>query len=201
MNAALRGACACGAVRYECTAEPVLSVLCHCRDCQRTTGSGHGAELMVPSAAFAFTSGEPRYYALTGDSGNVVSRGFCVTCGSPLVARSSGFPDLMAIHAGSLDDPGCYQPTQHVFLSSAQPWDRIDPQATAFERMPDFQKMLATLHERQVATESAALQAIQAMFRSETGVSKEAASALFGLLCKLGLVTVNERKQVRIGGA
>jgi hypothetical protein len=102
----------------------------------------------------------------------------------------------MAIHAGSLDDPGHYQPTHHVFRSSAQPWDRIDPEATAFERMPDFQKMLMTLHERQVATESAALQAIQEKFRSETDVSVEAASALFGLLCTLGYVAVNERKQV-----
>jgi len=105
MGTTLRGGCACGASRYVCTSEPTLSVLCHCRDCQRSTGSGYAAELVVQQSGFSFVKGTPRYYAVTGDSGNTVRRGFCPDCGSPLVADSSGRPGFLAIQAGSLDDP------------------------------------------------------------------------------------------------
>ena len=59
------GGCACGAIRYECSAEPILLRNCHCRDCQRTTGSAYAALLSVPVTAFHLRQGEPQY-AITG---------------------------------------------------------------------------------------------------------------------------------------
>ena len=56
------GGCACGAIRYECSAEPVLSFNCYCRDCQRATGSAHAAVLLVPKDALRLTQGTPTYY-------------------------------------------------------------------------------------------------------------------------------------------
>lgn len=61
------GGCACGAIRYECSAAPLRSVNCHCRDYQRATGSAYYAELLVPSAAFRLTKGEPAYWILRCD--------------------------------------------------------------------------------------------------------------------------------------
>jgi hypothetical protein len=188
MNTPLRGGCACGAVRYECAAEPMMSVICHCRDCQRSTGAGHAAEMVVPTATFAFVKGEPRWHRVTGNSGNLVSRGFCGECGSPLVASSSGHPEALALQAGSLDEPARFRPAHHVFVSSAQPWDRIDPKTTAFAGIPDFQQILARLVEREATTRTAAIRVIQEMFESETRVSDESAAALLAVLCANGLV-------------
>jgi hypothetical protein len=52
MTAPFTGGCACGAVRYECTAEPLGSINCHCRDCQRASGTAYASVLRVPAASF-----------------------------------------------------------------------------------------------------------------------------------------------------
>ena len=49
MSSSLTGGCQCGAVRYECAAEPLFTGNCHCRDCQRSTGSAYVPALAVPS--------------------------------------------------------------------------------------------------------------------------------------------------------
>ena len=71
------GGCACGAVRYESSAEPIFMFRCRCRDCQRATGGPFAANVIFPAAAFTFTTGEPAYYVVTSDAGNTTSRCFC----------------------------------------------------------------------------------------------------------------------------
>src|SRR5439155_12221360 len=84
MAASLSGGCACGAIRYECTAAPLFSLNCHCRDCQRETGTAFAPVLGVPKTAFTLTRGSPQYFALTAASGHLTTRAFCAACGSPL---------------------------------------------------------------------------------------------------------------------
>jgi hypothetical protein len=62
MDVPFAGGCVCGAVRYECSAEPIMMFKCHCRDCQRVTGGGFVAGLLVPAAAFRLTKGQLRYH-------------------------------------------------------------------------------------------------------------------------------------------
>jgi hypothetical protein len=121
------GGCACGAIRYECTAEPLFAANCHCRDCQRESGSGFIPVLGVPAHAFRVTRGEPRGFTVTADSGQPTARFFCAECGSPLFGRPGVAPDMVTIRAGSLDEPGAFQPTENLYVSRAQPWDRLDP--------------------------------------------------------------------------
>ena len=102
MAKSFQGGCSCGAVRYECSADPVFTANCHCRDCQRASGGGFVSVLGVPSAALAI-SGNVKYFDVKGDSGNPVSRGFCPDCGSRLFARSQAAPTLIGIMAGSLE--------------------------------------------------------------------------------------------------
>ena len=99
------GGCACGAIRYACSAEPMMSLNCHCRDCQRATGSASNTVVGVPAAQVRFTQGSPRYYETSAERGTSVRHGFCPTCGSPLVALPSAYPAMMSLHASSLDDP------------------------------------------------------------------------------------------------
>ena len=138
MAAPFTGGCACGAVRYECTADPLGSINCHCRDCQRASGTAYASILRVPAASFRVTKGEAKFYSTTADSGNTVSRGFCAECGSPLFSRLSGMPDIVGVRAGSLDDPSWHRPAMDIFTASAQPWDCMNPDLPKF---PGYRKL------------------------------------------------------------
>lgn len=80
---------------------------------------------MLPAATFSI-SGEVRFYDQKSDSGNVVSRGFCPVCGSPVLNGNSGYPDMRYIHVGSLDDFSVFKPDAGVCSESVQPWDVAD---------------------------------------------------------------------------
>ena len=131
----LSGGCACGAVRYQVDAEPFMMGCCHCRDCQRQTGSAYFPAVMVPAAALK-VEGTPQSYVAKADNGNAVTRVFCPRCGSTLWAWSSGMPEGRTLSAASLDDPSRFVPGMHVYTASAQPWDVIAPGIPRFERMP-----------------------------------------------------------------
>ena len=123
MTQPLHGGCACGAVRYEASADPVLMLNCHCRDCQQASGAAYAATAVLPVQAVRLT-GDVRYYRRDGGA---VQRGFCPTCGSPVALKLDRLPDLIALHAASLDDPSLYKPAMDIFTASAQAWDCMDP--------------------------------------------------------------------------
>src|SRR6516165_12790099 len=62
MKVPFTGGCACGAIRYECTGEPIMMLKCHCRDCQHITGGGFAAAVLLPAEAFQLTKGELTYH-------------------------------------------------------------------------------------------------------------------------------------------
>jgi len=135
MSTNYTGGCLCGAVRYECTADPIFMGNCHCRDCQKASGSGYEAAIGVPAPALKIT-GNVKYHDIKADSGSMVSRGFCPECGSRLFGKTSGMPQLAIVMAGSLDDPKQFQPGMDVYTSSAQPWDHMNPALPKFLKMP-----------------------------------------------------------------
>ena len=135
MATSFSGGCACGAIRYECSAEPIMSGNCHCRDCQRGSGSAFNAFLVVPKDALKVT-GEATYYDAKADSGNTASRGFCPQCGSPLFSKLSAMPEVMGLKAASLDDPSWFKPTMDIYTASAQPWDHMNPELSKLPGMP-----------------------------------------------------------------
>ena len=129
------GGCLCGAVRYESDGEPVAAGHCHCLDCRRSSGTGHCSHLGLPEAGFKLT-GELRFFDAPADSGNVVSRGFCPTCGSPIYSTNSGMTGVLFLRASSLDDPELFNPQLVVFTKRAPSWDRIPGALPSFEAMP-----------------------------------------------------------------
>jgi len=135
MSTSFTGGCMCGAIRYECTVEPIAMGKCHCRDCQRATGSAFAPALIVPRSALTIT-GEVKYYEGIGDSGSIVGRGFCPTCGSRLFGKPVTRPDLISIMAGSLDDPSWFVPAMDIYTTSAQQWDVMNPDLPKFPQMP-----------------------------------------------------------------
>lgn len=136
MSKTYTGGCACGAIRYEISGEPFFSNHCQCRHCQQRSGTGHGSYMTFPSRKGVKLSGEARQWNVAGDSGNVKSHAFCPTCGSPVYLTFAAMPDLFTIHAGSLDDPGRYQPQVVTYAVRGHAWDRLDPTLTKFDKMP-----------------------------------------------------------------
>lgn len=117
------GGCLCGAVRYETLGEPRFSPLCHCRMCQRWTGSAMLATVAFDRDAVVFTKGEPRVYWSSG----VSERGFCPNCGSSLFTRyASGgaFDGIIFIAMGTLDDPESVRPDVHYGAEAELSWMR-----------------------------------------------------------------------------
>jgi hypothetical protein len=135
MEKMFTGGCLCGAVRYECSAKPVMTGNCHCRDCQKSSGAPFVTAMAVPASALKI-SGDVKYYEIKAASGNAFSRGFCPECGARLFAKSSGMPLLALITAASLDDPSQFRPAMDFYISSAQPWDHMDPALPKFAQMP-----------------------------------------------------------------
>jgi len=130
--ASFSGGCACGSIRYRCSAAPLAMINCHCRDCQRAGGSAYSPTVVIYRANFLLLQGEPRYHELTAASGNTARRGFCANCGSPLFASTSARPDVMSIRAGSLDDPKWFRAQREYWTQSAQPWDILSPDTVKF---------------------------------------------------------------------
>jgi hypothetical protein len=129
------GQCICGGVHYQCSAEPIFTVTCHCRGCQQATGSAFHAGLYVPISGVKI-AGDVKYYDTQGDSGKKVSRGFCPNCGARLFNKADMLPDIIGITAGSLDDPSWFRSQMDIYTDSAQSWDFMNPELPKFPKLP-----------------------------------------------------------------
>ncbi|TGK08977.1 aldehyde-activating protein [Leptospira fletcheri] len=130
------GGCACGAIRYNISDEPIFMNDCQCRDCQRMSGTGHGSYITFPSRATVRLNGEASHFDMVGDSGNVKTGSFCAKCGSPVYMTFAAMPELFTIHATSLDDPTRYKPQAVHYVMRGYIWDHLDPSLPKFEKMP-----------------------------------------------------------------
>ena len=136
MSEAYTGGCACGAIRYEISGEPRLMGDCQCRDCQRKSGTGHGSYLTFLGRAGVKLTGQAKHWDIVADSGNVKTRAFCPTCGSPVYLTFAAKPELFTVHAASLNDPSRYKPKVVFYGVRGHAWDHVDPALPKFDRMP-----------------------------------------------------------------
>lgn len=136
MSKPYTGGCACGAVRYEIAAEPVFSNECQCRQCQQVSGTGHGSYMSFAGRDAVKLQGTAAHWTMTADSGKQKTRAFCPACGSPVYQTYPAMPDVITIHAASLDDPGRYRPQVVTYASRAHAWDRVDAGLPKFDAMP-----------------------------------------------------------------
>lgn len=135
MTNGFTGRCLCGDVRFEVKSEPAVAVHCQCEDCRKSSGTGHGSHLGVMEGDVTI-SGTAAKYDKPADSGNIVSRHFCPTCGSAVYSTNSGMPGFIFIRASSLDDPEVFKPQMAVYTSRGPSWDALDPDIPAFAEMP-----------------------------------------------------------------
>ena len=131
------GGCQCGAVRYRIEGEPRGLCACHCRECQRQSGSAFGMSLLVPADCFRLLSGELASFTRNTDSGRALECSFCPGCGTRIHHRGDFDPACVSVKAGSLDDTSWLPTPTHIWTRSKQPWTPIPTAATCYEAEPD----------------------------------------------------------------
>jgi hypothetical protein len=129
----LQGGCACGAIRYQLTGDPLIVHACHCRDCQRLTGSAFVINLWMETQFVDASGPAPQSFKLSGGSGKPHDVFFCGACGTTLWSRYHGAPgDFRFVRAGTLDTPEVIKPDVHIFTRSKMPWLELPKDARAF---------------------------------------------------------------------
>ena len=136
MTTTVTGGCCCGAIRYECTADPVLIANCCCTDCQKTSGGQMSCNVAVPSDGFRISRGTTKTHVTTGESGNPVTRHFCGDCGSPIYSAPAIMPGVTIYKVGTLDDPSWAKPQMTIYAASAPPWASLPADVPRFPKMP-----------------------------------------------------------------
>ena len=127
------GGCLCGAVRYDCADAPLMMGTCHCRDCQRSSGSAFATLMIFNKETVAVSGDGLATYTNTGGSGRAVERGFCGKCGSPVSAFYDVTPDFTVIFAGTLDDPSLVKPQWNIYTADKHPWVALSPDTQTFK--------------------------------------------------------------------
>ena len=132
----ISGGCLCGQVRYRAETEPTFVGLCHCRDCQRFTGSAFALVIAVPKSALA-VMGTLKGFTKLGNSGKSIDRLFCPDCGAPILDEAQALPGVAMIAGGTLDDPSWVRPTSQIYCASAQPWVELGGDMKKFDGVPE----------------------------------------------------------------
>jgi len=113
------GGCQCGRVRYSIAAEAITLSICHCRDCQRQSGSAFGMSLIIADSSFQLLSGSLKTFGTQTESGRSKTCAFCPDCGVRIYNATSS---RKSIKAGTLDDVSKLQPKAHFWTSRKQSW-------------------------------------------------------------------------------
>ncbi len=130
------GRCLCGDFTYTLDRDQVISAHhCHCKDCQRMTGSGKATIVLAPLSALE-TSGELNSFTVTGTDGAHVTRSFCPRCGSQVLSHVEEMPEVRLVKAGTLDDASWVTVDSSFWSCSANPWSPVDESHPVFEKNP-----------------------------------------------------------------
>jgi hypothetical protein len=128
----LTGRCTCGAVRYEMKSQPLFVHCCHCRWCQRETGSAFALNAMIEAERVALLAGSPEVVLTPTASGKGQKIARCPSCRVALWSNYAGAGDAIRfVRVGTLEEPDLLPPDIHIFTSSKQPWVQLPPGAPA----------------------------------------------------------------------
>ena len=137
----LTGGCVCGAVRYRLASPPMFVHCCHCRDCQRQTGSAFVLNALIETDRVALLSGDPQPVAMRTDSGRPHRIFRCPACQTAMWSEYGGVAKLRFVRIGALDDPTVLQPDVHIYVRSKQPWVTLPAGVPAFDAYYDSKQL------------------------------------------------------------
>ena len=129
------GSCLCGKITVAVDGTPMLMAQCHCRDCQKSSGSGHMSQVFMPEAMVEI-GGDATGYSSTTDSGNTITRYFCPTCGGRVFGKNTLREGVVAIPVGLFEDRTWFKPNAVVYCRNRDDWDVTDESIPNFDAMP-----------------------------------------------------------------
>jgi hypothetical protein len=119
----MEGGCTCRSVRYRMNTAPLFVHCCHCRWCQRETGSAFVLNALIESDRVIVLNGEPVTVDTPSNSGRGQKIARCPDCHVALWSHYAGAgAALKVVRVGTLDAPDCLPPDIHIFTASKQPW-------------------------------------------------------------------------------
>ena len=132
----LTGACLCGGVRFEISEPLTASRYCHCKRCQRRTGTGFSVSGQTVPGSFRIVEGAELVRSWAPEGGWV--KAFCSRCGGHLYSASPADPEQVSVRLGALDEDPGVRPSAHQFADYAPAWSPVpDDGLPRFpERMP-----------------------------------------------------------------
>ena len=143
----IEGGCSCRRIRYRMQSSPLIVHCCHCRWCQRETGTAFALNAVIEAERVIHLTSEPEVIDTPSQSGRGQMIARCPDCRVALWSNYAGAgPILRFVRVGTLDDPDRLPPDIHIFTASKQPWVLLPPDAAA---VPEFYEI-----ERQWSAES-----------------------------------------------
>ena len=129
------GGCGCGALRYRMNSGPLFVHCCHCRWCQRETGTAFALNAMIEADRVALLRGAPEIVHTPSNSGKGQQIARCPDCRLALWSNYGGAGDAVRfVRVGTLDDPDLLPPDIHIYTASKQPWVVLPPDLPAVEQ-------------------------------------------------------------------
>ncbi|WGM40832.1 GFA family protein [Caulobacter sp. NIBR1757] len=127
------GGCTCGEVRFRMTTAPMFVHCCHCRQCQRATGSAFVVNALIETDRIEILQGSPRATPGPSESGRPHDVYRCPACLTALWSDYGRRPALRFLRVGALDEPAALPPDVHIFTRSKLPWVNLSGEAAVFE--------------------------------------------------------------------
>jgi hypothetical protein len=129
----LTGRCLCGTVQFSVAEPPIVAGYCHCRRCQRRTGTAASPQARLAPGSLEVTAGADFVTEYLAETGN--PKYFCSACGGALWSRRRDDREAVFVRLGAFDgDPGV-RPSFRQFVAFAAPWESLPDDG--LERFPD----------------------------------------------------------------
>lgn len=150
----MRGSCSCGQIQFELSDQPMFVHCCHCRMCQRQTGTAFALNALIEADKLTLHAGTPETIEMPSKNprGQKIRR--CPKCRVALWSTYPGGGETFVyVRVGALEDPDAFPPDIHIFTESKQPWVNLPAQTPAFAQFYDRQECWpeASLMRRQLA--------------------------------------------------
>jgi hypothetical protein len=145
LNEPLTGGCMCGTVRWELSEPPIGSGICHCKRCQRRTGSATSYSALALKANLRVVSGEDSLGSYAPEEG--WHKYFCRECGSAVYTLNPEADDVVGMRMGGFDDDPGVSPAFHQYTAYAPAWAPVpDDGLLRFEERVDLAKVAEVLN-------------------------------------------------------
>ena len=129
------GGCLCGIVRFELSTNPEIVYGCHCRFCQRSTGTAFRSGMRCKKENVTFNDAELKTYIYTShEHGRSINVHFCPICATTVKATTDRFPEAQVMMLGTLDDPSAINVEMHMFTDEGMKWVSFGEADTVYSK-------------------------------------------------------------------